>query len=383
MPHRALGTLIECTYDAALDPSVWRIFLERLIDATGDHVAAIDIHDLRSRYCHISFQVGLAEDRLRSYAEYYSSLNPWLNQAPEALTTGRVAVGEELIADKDLVRTEFYCDWLEQLNLRRNCGVIVSHTAEVVAALSVVRDNNRPPFTREEVALFQELRPHLQRAVEINRRLETADEIGAASRETLDCFPTGVLLLDGLGRTLIANREALQILDARDGLSQGREGLSGATSTGTQALRRLIVAAALCASGRARVGGSLTLERPSMRRALELLVVPIGKRRWMTSGPEVAVFVRDPERRVDAAPDMLRRLYGLTAAEARLAASLMEGATLEHVAGRFAISEQTVRSQLKQVFLKTRTNRQSELVRLLLSSPASLTSGPQGNPTTS
>jgi DNA-binding CsgD family transcriptional regulator len=120
-----------------------------------------------------------------------------------------------------------------------------------------------------------------------------------------------------------------------------------------------------------------------MRRALELLVVPIGMRRWMTSGPEVAVFVRDPERRVDAAPDMLRRLYGLTPAEAKLAASLMEGATLESAAEQFAISAQTVRSQLKQVFLKTRTNRQSELVRLLLGSPASLTSDPQGNPTTS
>lgn len=64
-------------------------------------------------------------------------------------------MGEEVIADEDLLRTEFYCDWLQHLKRRRNCGVIVAQTPVIIAALSVVRERGCPPFARPELALFR------------------------------------------------------------------------------------------------------------------------------------------------------------------------------------------------------------------------------------
>jgi len=62
----------------------------------------------------------------------------------------------------------------------------------------------------------------------------------------------------------------------------------------------------------------------------------------------------------------LRRLYGLTPAEARLAQALVAGEHLNDIAEHLGITKETARSQLKAVFAKTDTHRQAELVRVLL-----------------
>jgi DNA-binding CsgD family transcriptional regulator len=63
----------------------------------------------------------------------------------------------------------------------------------------------------------------------------------------------------------------------------------------------------------------------------------------------------------------LRAEYGLTKAEARLALYLADGASLPSMAQAFDVKLTTIRSQLQQVFAKTGTSRQAELVALLLS----------------
>lgn len=59
--------------------------------------------------------------------------------------------------------------------------------------------------------------------------------------------------------------------------------------------------------------------------------------------------------------------FGLTPAEAQLAAQLVTGESLEDVADGLCISKETARYELKSVFRKTDVHRQSELVALLSS----------------
>ena len=63
----------------------------------------------------------------------------------------------------------------------------------------------------------------------------------------------------------------------------------------------------------------------------------------------------------------LRAEFGLTKAEARLALRLAGGASLASAAEAFDVKLTTIRSQLQQVFAKSGTSRQAELVALLLS----------------
>ena len=112
-------------------------------------------------------------------------------------------------------------------------------------------------------------------------------------------------------------------------------------------------------------GGVMRLTRPSGRSSYEVLVAPVSDSTLALgfSGPLATVFVRDPEIQAVALPDRLQRLYGLTAAEAKLMKALV-GYTLEGAADRFGVRKETVRSQLRSVFPKTGTSSQVELVRL-------------------
>ena len=63
---------------------------------------------------------------------------------------------------------------------------------------------------------------------------------------------------------------------------------------------------------------------------------------------------------------ILAKTFRLTPAEAKLACVIARGASPETAAGELKISRETARNQLKSVFAKTDTHRQSELVALLL-----------------
>lgn len=80
----------------------------------------------------------------------------------------------------------------------------------------------------------------------------------------------------------------------------------------------------------------------------------------------------DPERRVDVLPERLARILGLTPAEASLAAAVAMERTLKEHAEERRITINTARWTLKRVLAKTGCRRQSELVRLILASAASV-----------
>jgi DNA-binding CsgD family transcriptional regulator len=62
---------------------------------------------------------------------------------------------------------------------------------------------------------------------------------------------------------------------------------------------------------------------------------------------------------------VLQRGFGLTRCEARLAAALSTGSSLNEIASRRGVEIGTIRGQLKSVFIKTETKRQPELVSML------------------
>lgn len=82
---------------------------------------------------------------------------------------------------------------------------------------------------------------------------------------------------------------------------------------------------------------------------------------------QVVIVLVDPDHRSGPPEGALKAAFGLTAAEARLAARLAKGDALDAVAHELGIAKETARSQLKTTFDKTGVSRQPELVALLAS----------------
>jgi DNA-binding CsgD family transcriptional regulator len=102
------------------------------------------------------------------------------------------------------------------------------------------------------------------------------------------------------------------------------------------------------------------------KQPLIICVLPVdGVARNPFLGARALLILTDLARRPGPQQDILATAFGLTPAEARLAAIIATGISLEKAAEDLGICHETARSQLKAVFAKTNTHRQSELVALL------------------
>ncbi len=193
--------------------------------------------------------------------------------------------------------------------------------------------------------------------------------LGAAA---LDLLPDALVLLDAEDGTILGtNRAADDLLAAGDGLGRDVDRLVAREP------HPLDVALARVRAGEAD-SEVVELSRPSGRPAYQVTVAAV---RGPAPVPDripqlgVVLFVQDPDRPRLPSATWLAAHYKLTRMESQVARDLAAGRSLQEIAkGRF-ISIQTVRGHLKQVFSKTGTHRQGELIARLLSGPASIAAG--------
>jgi DNA-binding CsgD family transcriptional regulator len=185
-----------------------------------------------------------------------------------------------------------------------------------------------------------------------------------------DSLRAGVVLLSAHGECLFVNRQAQRLCGADDGIYLRQARLGAHASDDNQLLARLISRAAALPSGKTMpAGDSVSIQRRSAP-PLKVMAVALSPRSAMLKRASakiasVAVFIRTADEELSALPGLLMSTYGLTSAEARLAAQLFEGCSLTQAAQRNNVSRETVRVQLRSIFDKTHVRRQAELLRLI------------------
>jgi FixJ family two-component response regulator len=92
----------------------------------------------------------------------------------------------------------------------------------------------------------------------------------------------------------------------------------------------------------------------------------------------LAMYLADPRRPIETSEEILQRLIGLTAREASVLGTLVRGYEPGTIAETLGISQDTVRDHLKNVMQTMGTNRQADLVRVVLSSAAWVAGGKPG-----
>jgi DNA-binding NarL/FixJ family response regulator len=110
---------------------------------------------------------------------------------------------------------------------------------------------------------------------------------------------------------------------------------------------------------------SLSLERPSGRRPLQLLASPIQGQG--TRG--VLLLATDPEKPVVLRDDVLREHFKFTGAETEVANGLLAGYSLEAIAALRKVKIGTVRDQVKSMLAKTGNGQAGEHGKALLTLP--------------
>ncbi len=191
----------------------------------------------------------------------------------------------------------------------------------------------------------------------------------------LNRLPMGVILVTAASQVLFFNGKAKSFLEKKDGLilDANRYCKASQPNENKQLAELLENALNPSKSDKQEIDFAMSVSREESDTALTVMVAPIGTG---VAGKGAVLFVSDPSEPVELSIDAICRLYGLTPAEGRLALGLTNGSKLDDLAEEWGVSMHTVRSQLRQIFRKTDTSRQSELVKLILTGPAALKAAP-------
>ncbi|MFT6558547.1 response regulator [Sneathiella sp.] len=191
----------------------------------------------------------------------------------------------------------------------------------------------------------------------------------------LNKLPLGVILMTESSQVLFFNDKAKKYLEKKDGLILDSEQKCRATVASENKKLAELLTNTLSpeTNGKGELDFALTITREESDTPLTVMLAPIGTG---IAGKGAVLFVSDPAEPVELSIDTICRLYALTPAEGRLALGLTNGSKLDDLAEEWGVSMHTVRSQLRQIFRKTDTSRQSELVKLILTGPAALQASP-------
>ncbi len=376
LDERALP-LIESIYASAIEPGGWNRLAHDLSEAFGRAAVAISMPHPDSDLPFDMFPVFLQEEMRPVFLRHLLKGLPWgppFNGAAKS----RFAFASERLPDAELAKTDFYSEFMAPQGLAPE-GPITHEIATAAigkfAGIVIYRRVGCRPFDDDDIALGNLLVPHLERGYAVYSQLGGVRRARIALAEILDRLPTGVIVFDAHHAPVIVNRSARRILELHDGFSIDLCRPRLADRREDQVFQTLLTKASEAAlKGQRAAGDVMQVTRPSGRRAFALMVAPLlDAPSGSAAGEAVSVaFIGDPDAGPVTTTEVLEQLYALTHAEAELVRMLSEGRSLDEVATARGVTMNTVRSQLKQVFSKTDTKRQGELVRLVLTGVSSL-----------
>jgi DNA-binding CsgD family transcriptional regulator/PAS domain-containing protein len=353
-----LLALVPTIYDAALDPMQWGAVLGRLTDAFGGHCATIMQNWNGSEPLYITH--GYDSNILHDFYGPVAAANMFVQRAENA-HQGTVECDRDILPKAEFRASEFYNDFLvKHLNADAVLTGMMWRTPAGFMAFNICRDLRAKQFDHADKKNIHILMPHFARAIAIQHRLRSLESRAVTVDAILDRSPCGAIVLDAAGRIVYANRSGESLLQHGDAISVSDEGLRAATPALTARLQRILADAA---KGE---GGAITLAHSG--GALYAIAAPFRAEFGERDAPRgrTLLMIRDPLNDPALPMEHLRDLFGLTFAEARMAALVYQGHTTAEAARLLGISKHTARVHMNALLGKTGTHRQAELMRLLM-----------------
>lgn len=377
---RRLAELIGSVCQTMEWPERWPAVLAEIATTLNAKSGLIRTLDLRGRNSVLASHYYNLDDTLQTeYCDGLVTDDPYL-EALRRRPAGRMVTNDGLIDLEALRRTRFYKTYLGPLDNHFVVGGFVERDDEGrYTILGFHRHRRAVQFDRAQLAFMQELAPHVRRAVRLQRMLGHERRRADSAEGALDALSVAALLLDRQGRLVHANAQGERLLRNGHGLRLRNGQVIASDGALAGPVDALIARAREGAEGRARPSAESALlpaheaGMPSQLAVAVPVERPVSSLRDHWPGARVALYVGDLDDTGTLRPEVLRTLYGLTEAEARLAIAIGRGRELPRLSEDWNVSTETLRTHLKAVFAKIGVNRQVDLVRLLAGTTWKLT----------
>ncbi len=325
---------------------------------------------------------GYTESEVRAYSEYYCQHDTVLQAGLQTVRQRSQWIGSlgEILPYRELETSEIYNDHYRAMDMYYAACMMVGATGPYSAlGLAAWRPRANGPFRPEQLHLVELLTPHLKQAFRLHAQLNTLRIEAGAFYSALDATDVTVIALRSDGYILTASPRGEAMLNRKAILARRGGRLRAVNAERDRTLQQLIACAARVGDmnlGKwddtfVQPGGSLLLPQAGQPHALQMQLLPARSGGALT-GVDLAVlvFIADPGTVPPSRARILQELYQLTPVESRLADLFLQGHELKQAAEELKLTYENTRFHLKQIFRKTKTTRQTELLRLLLAIPA-------------
>jgi DNA-binding CsgD family transcriptional regulator/PAS domain-containing protein len=347
---------IELCYDSIAAPQLWTGALDNLAHSLGAAACQILPHELSQR----PLGQVRSSHAWRIHERWQKNLD-WVTPVyeprgdPLVRQGYRAVLQSQLFTDEEIRHSRFHQEITRPVGcLHWACGIF--QVEDRIWCLPFFRGSE--PFDRDILEPIAEIAGRMARVISIAEKVARA---GAENEViTLESAGCAALLIDKHGRATRANRRAEELFCNEFGIRNGRLWIAANAS-----LARLDLFMAEIEHAKSTLG---PLPAPVIiaRRGTPWLLIeamPVtSASNDIFEGSRAILLVSDLTRPSVTDAARLSLVFGLTGAEARLAAAICEGNDLNAAAATFGVSRQTVRSQLKTIFAKTGSRRQAELV---------------------
>lgn len=345
--------MLEGLYEGIASPGKWQGALQQVNTALGGVSAALVSLHRPSDQLTIEYAGAMIPDLAAGFAAM-QEVDPGRAAVP-LLTAGKIYIDHDFHGHAGLLRMPFYRDFLHPAGIGHYALIPVGTEADELPALSVQREVGRRSFTSRERQLMQAVQPHLRNALALRKQLQHQRAESLVLKSTLDALNFPLLVCSPRGRVVIGNAAGTRWLRT-----------PGCPLTPdpnhTPAIVRRLLEQACGRDADEPRSGSLMLAGDDI-----LVALPLAGQADVSWPDALAlVAIQGPQWRKPPAGTLLRTLFGLTPAEIRLVQHMMRhDDPLPAVAEQLQLSLNTVRTQLRSVFQKTHTRRQSDLLRLI------------------
>jgi DNA-binding CsgD family transcriptional regulator len=354
---------LEACHDAILAPTRWPSALQSLAESFGAASCMFYEHDRENSSApapmsegHVAFADRLMRNQAHAPDPH---VGPYLQKCNSFRRAGRESVLEhDLSTEEERCTIPFYQETARPEKREWMGGSFFSVEGRNWC-LPVFRGGD--PFTREHARRLARVGPYLAKIVSLAQKFAAFDLTSKLS--ALERVSSAAIVVDATGRATQMNTPAQDLFGADFDLVQGRPAARDPVSN--RRLQQLVSVVLHSERGSAQSFAPIVVDRDEAPWLLvEAMPVTAFGSDWFSSG-RVILLLTDLKSPLRLEATQFCAAFGLTVAEAKLAAKLASGSGIDAAASSLGVSRETARSQLKAVFAKTNTRRQAELAGLL------------------
>jgi DNA-binding CsgD family transcriptional regulator len=361
--QRELSRFIGTIYDTIFKPELWSVILEQVCSELNAKAASVHMVDPVKGKVSLFVEHGTDPAWTALLLSKYATMSP-IGAAVLLADLDEPVSAFDFVDEEEFVASRFYKEWCEPQGYHDMLGALIAKRPTEVGAISATRSHEAGRFDAGARQYMGNLAPHVRRAVTISGLLEQRSVERSHLASVIDQLSVAMILLSRSLGIIKTNRSGSVLLDAGAVATSSGGHLSMTDEPSQSALSR-----ALSGEG---TEPALIPVRGSDGRAYLAALLPVD----LKSGV-FALLINPQEDDIPPVGKHLAALFGLTPREISVLMPLLEGSTIDEVAGRLGISADTARTHLKRLMTKTGTSRQLDLVQKVMQAlpPVRMTGG--------